>query len=94
MSSPSIVPTETFYVVRDQYPDGDVFRETEVQRARFDEVLSDLASNRQREPFGAVYLRLRSLDCRRCAANDRNKRAPVSVCPRKFPRQPAEGVAP
>src|SRR5258707_8910048 len=54
MSAPSIVPTETFYVVRDQYPDGDVFCETEVQRAHFEEALSDLLSARYRKPI-AVY---------------------------------------
>jgi hypothetical protein len=54
MSSPSIVPTETFYIVRDRYPDGDVFRETEVQRAHFDEVLSDFLTAQYHSPI-AVY---------------------------------------
>jgi hypothetical protein len=54
MSAPSIVPTETFYIVRDQHPDGDVFPETEVQRTHFDEVLSDLLSAQYRKPV-AVY---------------------------------------
>jgi hypothetical protein len=54
MSAPSIVPTETFYIVRDRYPEGDIFREMEVQRAHFDDVLTGMLSAQYRQPV-AVY---------------------------------------
>ncbi|MEH2513981.1 hypothetical protein V1291_005335 [Nitrobacteraceae bacterium AZCC 1564] len=54
MSAPSIVPSETFYIVRDQASDGDVLREIEVRRSHFDDVLSDMVAARYRKPV-AVY---------------------------------------
>ena len=54
MSAPSVVPSETFYIVRDQASDGDVLREMEVTRSHFDDVLSDMVAARYRKPV-AVY---------------------------------------
>ena len=54
MSAPSVVPSETFYIVRDQTSDGDVLREVEVRRSHFDDVLSDMVAARYRKPV-AVY---------------------------------------
>jgi hypothetical protein len=54
MSAPSIVPSETFYIVRDEAPNGDVLREMDVRRSHFDDVLSDMVAARYRKPV-AVY---------------------------------------
>jgi hypothetical protein len=58
MRSPSTVPADidanTYYVVRDQFGDGDVLRETELRRASFDDVLDDLLTAHFNHPV-AVY---------------------------------------
>ncbi len=54
MSAPSIVPSETFYIVRDQAADGDVLCEMDVRHSHFDDVLNDMVAARYRQPV-AVY---------------------------------------
>ncbi|WP_424630764.1 hypothetical protein [Bradyrhizobium sp. SYSU BS000235] len=54
MSTPSIVPSETFYIVRDQASDGDVLREIDVRHSHFDDVLNDMVAARYHKPV-AVY---------------------------------------
>src|SRR5262249_37100563 len=55
MSVPSIIPAETFYVVRDRDSAGeDVLRETDVKRSHFDDVLNDMVAARYCQPV-AVY---------------------------------------